>query len=108
LKPFTPAGRESYTGIEARPLLHEEVGNRLIKKLIRQDATDPIQKAVADYKEQVERHIPPTPTPTAGKLKAGEPIQTTTDITTTSPISEQRPQEIVHVTYFDPNVITIV
>jgi len=59
-KPFTPAGRESYTGTEARPLLHEEGGNRLTKKLIRQDATDPKQKAVTDYKEQVDRHTPHT------------------------------------------------
>jgi len=28
------------------------------KKLIRQDATDPKQKAVTDYKEQVDRHTP--------------------------------------------------
>jgi len=42
---------------EGRPLLQEEAGNRLTEKLIRQDATDPKQKAVTDYKEQVDRHI---------------------------------------------------
>jgi len=63
-KPFTPAGRESYTGAEARPLLHEEAGNRLTKKLIRQDASNPKQKAVTDYKEQADRHtLPPPPHP---------------------------------------------
>jgi len=31
-EPFTPAGSESYTGTDARPLLHEEAGNRLAKK----------------------------------------------------------------------------
>ena len=51
--PFTPAGSESYTGTEARLLLHEEVGNRLTGKLTGQDATDPNQKAATDYKEQV-------------------------------------------------------
>jgi len=30
-KPFTPTGRESYIGTEARPLLHEEAGNHLTK-----------------------------------------------------------------------------
>ena len=30
---FTPAGSESYTGTEARSLLHEEAGNRLTEKL---------------------------------------------------------------------------
>jgi len=59
---FTLAGRESYTGTEARPLLHEEAGNHLTEKLTRQDATDPKQKAVTDYKEQVDRHThPPNP-----------------------------------------------
>jgi len=29
------------------------------KKLTRQDATDPKQKAITDYKEQVDRHLPP-------------------------------------------------
>jgi len=52
--------------------VREEAGNRLTKKLNRQDATDPKQKAVTDYKEQVDRH---TPSPAARKLKAGEPIQ---------------------------------
>jgi len=33
LKQFTPVGRESYTRNEARPLLYEEAGNRLAKKL---------------------------------------------------------------------------
>ena len=37
-KPFTPTGRESYTGTETRPLLHEEAGYHLTKKLTRQDA----------------------------------------------------------------------
>ena len=37
-KPFTPAGSESYTRTEARPLLQEEAGNRLTEKLTRQDA----------------------------------------------------------------------
>jgi len=60
-KPFSPAGSESYTGTEARSLLHEEAGNRLTEKLTRQDATDPKQKAVTDYKEQVDR--PPLPHP---------------------------------------------
>jgi len=55
-KSFSPAGSKSYTGTEARPLLHEEAGNRLTEKLTRQDATDPRQKAVTDYKEQVDRH----------------------------------------------------
>jgi len=43
-------------------------GNRLTEKLTRQDATDPKEKAVTDYKEQGDRHHPPPPT--AGKLKA--------------------------------------
>jgi len=68
------------------------------KKLIRQDATDPKQKAVTDYKEQVDRHTP-TPNPYTRKLISRRTNTTTTDITTTSPISEQRPQEIAHVTY---------
>jgi len=96
-KTFTPAGRESYTGTEARPLLHEEAGNRLTKKLTRQDAIDLKQKAVTDYKEQVDRR-PPPPTST-GKLKSRRTNTTTTDITTRNPISEQRPQEIAHVPY---------
>jgi len=98
-KPFTPAGRESYTGTEARPLLHEKVGNRLTKKLIRQDATDPKQKAVTDYKEQVDRHPTPTSTPSTRKLKSRRTKTNTTDITTKSLISEQRPQEIAQATY---------
>jgi len=53
-----PSGSDSYTGTEARSTLHEEAGNRLAEKLIRQDATDPKQKAVTDYKEQVDRHTP--------------------------------------------------
>ena len=55
-------------------LLHEEAGNRLTEKLTRQDATDPKQKAVTDYKEQVDRNHP-TPPPSTGKLKRGEPIK---------------------------------
>jgi len=70
------------------------------KKLIRQDATDPKQKAVTDYKEQVDRHTPPTPTPSTGKLKSKRTNTTTTDITTRSPISEQGPQEIAQVIYW--------
>ena len=54
--PFTLAGSENYTGTEARSLLQAEAGNRLTEKLTRQDATDPKQKAVTDYKEQVDRH----------------------------------------------------
>ena len=50
-KPFTPAGSDSYTGTEARSLLHEEADNRLTEKLTRQDAIDPKQKAITDYKE---------------------------------------------------------
>jgi len=50
---------ESYTGTEARTLLYEEAGNCLTEKLTRQDATDPKQKTVTDYKEQVNRHPPP-------------------------------------------------
>jgi len=68
------------------------------KKLIRQDATDPEQKAVTDYKDQVDS-TPPTPNPSTGKLKSKRTNTTTTDITTRNPISEQRPQEIAHVTY---------
>jgi len=101
-KPFTlpfSAGRESYTGTEARPILHEEAGHRLAEKLIRQDATDPKQKAVTDYKEQVDRHPHLHPTPSNGKLKSRSTNTTTTDITTRSPNNEQRPQEIAHVTY---------
>jgi len=56
-----PAGSESYTGTEACSLLHEEACNCFTEKLTRQDATDPKQKAVTDYKEQVDRHhSPPT------------------------------------------------
>jgi len=65
------------------------------KKVIRQDTTDPKQKAVTDYKEQVDR---PPPTPFTGKLKSRRTNTTTTDIIR-SPISEQQPQEIAHVTY---------
>jgi len=36
----------------------------------------PKQKAVTDYKEQVDRHPPPT----TGKLKSGRTSTTTTDI----------------------------
>ena len=57
-KPLTPAGNKSYTGTEARSLLHEEAGNRLPEKLTRRDTTDPKQKAVTDYKERVDRHPP--------------------------------------------------
>jgi len=64
-------GSESYTGTEARSPLHEEFGNRLTGKLTRQDATDPNQKAVTDYKEQMDSPPPPT----TGKLKTGEPIR---------------------------------
>ena len=53
---------------EARPILHEEAGNRLTEKLTRQDATDPKHKAVTDYKD----HPPPQ---SPEKLKTGEPIQ---------------------------------
>jgi len=41
----------------------------------------------------------PHPTPSTGKLKSKRTNTTTTDITTRSPISEQRPQEIAQVTY---------
>jgi len=41
------------------------------KKLIRQDANDPKQKAVTDYKEQVDRHTP-HPHPSTRKLKKQE------------------------------------
>jgi len=71
------------------------------KKLIRHEATDPKQKAVAENKKQVYRHTPP-PTPTTGKLEKRRTNTNTTDITTRSPISEQSPQEIAHVTYFTP------
>jgi len=94
-KPFTPAGRESYTGTEACPLLHEEAGKRLVEKLTRKFATDPKQKAVTDYKEQVDRPLHPTPpSPSTGKLKSGRTNTTTTDITTRSPISEQQSQQL--------------
>jgi hypothetical protein len=46
---------------------------------IRQDATDPKQKAVTDYKQQEDR-----PPPTA-KLKSRRTNTTTTDITTKEP-----------------------
>ena len=64
------------------------------------DKTQPIQKqkAVTDYKEEVDRHPPTPPTLSTGKLKSGRTNTTTTDITTRSPISEQWPQEIAHVT----------
>jgi len=63
-KPFTPTGRESYTGTEAHPILHKETGNHLTEKLTRQDTTNPKQKAITDYKEQVDRHTPiPPPHP---------------------------------------------
>ena len=75
---------------EARPILHEEAGNRLTEKLTRQDATDPKQKAVTDNKEQVD-----SPPPNIHrKTKNRRTNTTTTDITTRSPISEQRSQEI--------------
>ena len=92
-KPFTPAGIESYTGTEARSVLREEAGNRLTEKLTRQDAVDPKQKAVTDYKEQVDRQTPP-PHPIQRKTKKREPNTTAKDITTRSLISEQRSQEI--------------
>jgi len=41
------------------------------KNLIRQDATDPKQKEVTDYKEQVDRHIP-HPHPIHRKTKIQE------------------------------------
>jgi len=44
-KPFTPAGRESYTGTEARPPLHEEAGNPRKKKPKKRNATNPKKKA---------------------------------------------------------------
>jgi len=55
-----PSRSESLTGTETRSLLQEEGSNRLTEKLTRQDATDPKQKAVTDYKEQVDR---PTTSP---------------------------------------------
>jgi len=79
---FTTAGSETYTGTEARSLLHEEAGNHLTKKLTREDATNPKQKAVTDYKEQVDRAPQST-----RKLKS-RTNTTTMDITTRSPISE--------------------
>jgi len=97
--PFARTGRESYTGTEARRLLHEEAGNRLIEKLTRQEATDPKQIAVTYHKEQVDRHPPPKPTTSIGKLKSRRTNTATRDITTRSPINEQRPQEIARVTY---------
>jgi len=39
------------------------------------------------------------PTPPTGKLISRRTNTTTTDITARSPINEQRPQEIAHVTY---------
>ena len=81
---------QNYTATEARSLLHEEASSRPTEKLTRQDATDPKQKAVTDYKEQVDRHPPPS----TGKLKTRRTNTTTTDITTRSPISEQWFQEI--------------
>ena len=36
-KPFTPTGSESYTGTEARSLLHEEAGYRLTQKQTRRN-----------------------------------------------------------------------
>ena len=71
--------------------MHEEASNRLTEKLTRQDATYPKQKAVTDYKEQVDR---PPPSPIRRKTKNRRTNKTTTDITTKSPISEQRSQEI--------------
>jgi len=62
-KPFTSVGSESYTGTEARSLLHEEADNCLIEKLTRQDATNSKQKTVTDYKEQADRQLPPPPPP---------------------------------------------
>jgi hypothetical protein len=93
-KPFTPTGSESYTGTEALALLHEEAGNRLTGKVTRQDATDPKQKAVTDYKEQVDRHPLPPPPSSTGKLRSRRTNTTTTDIIARIPISEQRSQEI--------------
>jgi hypothetical protein len=58
------------TWTEARSLLHEEAGNHLTEKLTTQDTTNPKQRAVTGYKEQVDR-----PPPSTGKLKTGEPIQ---------------------------------
>jgi len=85
-----PSGSDSYTGTEARSPLHEDAGNRLTEKLTRQDATDPKQKAVTDYyKEQVDR--PPPPIHRESKNRRTN--TTTKDITTRSPISEQRSQE---------------
>ena len=55
-----------YTGTEALSLLHEEAVNRLTEKLTRQDSADPKQKAVTDYKEQVDRHHHLHPTPSTG------------------------------------------
>jgi len=89
-KPFTPTGSESYTGTEACSLLHEEASNRLTEKLNRQDATDPKQKAITDYKEQADRNPP-----IHQKTKNRRTNTTTMDITTRSPISEQRSQEIL-------------
>jgi len=94
-KPFSPTGSESYTGTEAHSLLHEEAGNCLTEELTGQDATHPKQEAATDCKEQVDRHLPPTPTPpSTRKLKSRRTNKTTTDTTTRNPISEQRSQEI--------------
>jgi len=43
--------------------------------------------------------VAPPPPPYSEKLKSRRNNTTTTDITTRSAISEQRPQEVEHVTY---------
>ena len=65
------------------------------KKLTRQDATDPKQKAV----NRLQRTSGQAPPQTTGKLKSRRTNTTTTDITTRCPTSEQRPQEIARGTY---------
>jgi hypothetical protein len=68
VKPITPAGSESYTGIEARSLLHEEAGNRLTEKLNGQDATDP----KTENSNRIQRISGQPPRPFHGETKKQE------------------------------------
>jgi len=76
-------------------------------QLTRQDAINPKQKAVTDYKEQADKHPPPTPS--TGKLKSRRTNTTTTDITTRNPVNNgPRKQHANTHHILDPNISTIV
>ena len=87
-KPFTPAGSESYTGMEAHPLMQKKPATVSRRKL-----TKTRRKAITETKLQAD---PPLPQPHPPETKKREDGKTTTDVTRTT--STTNPRNSTHVT----------